>query len=63
MCFVLLAISTIPSPVLAQSEGDQPAADKTLSPYFFVQGDPNVDHLPLKDTKVEISISGVIADV
>jgi len=63
MCFVLLAISTMPSPVLAQSEGDQTAADKTLSPYFFVQGDPNVDHLPLKDTKVEISISGVIADV
>jgi Ca-activated chloride channel family protein len=63
MCCVLLAISTIPSPVLAQSEGNQTAADKTLSPYFFVQGDPNVDHLPLKDTKVEISISGVIADV
>src|SRR5262249_13831120 len=28
-----------------------------------VQGDPNIDQLPLKDTKVEISVSGVIADV
>jgi Ca-activated chloride channel family protein len=28
-----------------------------------VQGDPNVDHLPLKDTRVEIAVSGVIADV
>lgn len=37
--------------------------DKTLSPYFFVKGDPNLDHLPLKDTKVEIAVSGVIADV
>lgn len=37
--------------------------DKTLSPYFFVKGDPNVDHLPLKDTSVDISVSGVIADV
>lgn len=37
--------------------------DKTLSPYFFVKGDPKVDHLPLKDTSVEVSISGVIADV
>jgi Ca-activated chloride channel homolog len=37
--------------------------DKTLSPYFFVKGDPNVDRLPLKDTNVEVAISGVIADV
>jgi Ca-activated chloride channel family protein len=28
-----------------------------------VQGDPEVDHLPLKDTRVEIAVSGVIADV
>jgi len=37
--------------------------DKTLSPYFFVKGDPRVDQLPLKDTRVDIAISGVIADV
>jgi Ca-activated chloride channel family protein len=28
-----------------------------------VQGDPKVDHLPLKDTRVQINVSGVIADV
>src|SRR4051812_22017569 len=38
-------------------------SDKTLSPYFFVKGDPNVDRLPLKDTNVKINVSGVIADV
>jgi Ca-activated chloride channel family protein len=37
--------------------------DKTLAPYFVVKGDPTVDRLPLKDTKVEIAVSGVIADV
>ena len=38
--------------------------DKTLSPYFFVEnGDPSVDHLPLKETKADIHIAGVIADV
>jgi Ca-activated chloride channel family protein len=38
--------------------------DKTLSPYFFVEnGDPAVDRLPLKDTQIEVAISGVIADV
>src|SRR5215216_133421 len=41
----------------------QTPEDKTLAPYFVVQGDPSVDHLPLKDTSVELSVSGVIADV
>jgi len=41
----------------------QTQEDKTLAPYFVVQGDPSVDHLPLKDTQVEILVSGVIADV
>src|SRR5215218_1560494 len=41
----------------------QSTADRTLSPYFFVQGDPGVDRLPLKDTTVEVAVSGVIADV
>jgi Ca-activated chloride channel family protein len=37
---------------------------KTLSPYFFVEnGDPSVDHLPLKDTRVDVKVLGVIADV
>src|SRR5215217_6847229 len=54
---LLLALAAA-SPSQAQNRGD-----KTLSPYFFVQGDPAVDHLPLKDTRVEIDVSGVIADV
>jgi Ca-activated chloride channel homolog len=49
--------------VSAQSREDKTREDKTLSPYFFVQGDPSVDHLPLKDTRVQIDVSGVIADV
>ena len=58
VCFVLVAIA-----VFSHSDSAQTQKDKTLSPYFFVQGDPNVDHLPLKDTRVEIDVSGVIADV
>jgi Ca-activated chloride channel family protein len=47
--------------VCAQPEKD---ADKTLSPYFFVNSDdPEVDQLPLKSTSVKVDISGVIADV
>ena len=41
----------------------QTQEDKTLAPYFVVQGDPNIDQLPLKDTRVAITVSGVIADV
>jgi Ca-activated chloride channel family protein len=37
--------------------------NKSLSPYFYVDGDPRIDRLPLKDTKVEITVAGVIADV
>lgn len=55
---VLIAIAIACSTASAQTQDD-----KTLSPYFVVQGDPKVDHLPLKDTRVEISVSGVIADV
>ena len=37
---------------------------RTESPYFHVSdGDPAVDRLPLKSTRVEVRISGVIADV
>ncbi|HEX8116702.1 MAG TPA: VIT domain-containing protein, partial [Pyrinomonadaceae bacterium] len=54
---MLLALAAV-APCRAQAEDD-----KTLSPYFVVQGDPAVDRLPLKDTSVEINVSGVIADV
>jgi Ca-activated chloride channel family protein len=43
---------------------DSPSLDKTLSPYFFVEnGDAAVDRLPLKETKADVKIVGVIADV
>src|SRR5262249_46327655 len=62
LVLIALAIGSYSTSTRAQAD-EPPLADKTLSPYFFVQGDPSVDHLPLKDTKVDISISGVIADV
>ncbi|MBW1808803.1 MAG: VWA domain-containing protein [Deltaproteobacteria bacterium] len=38
--------------------------DKTLSPYFFVfSDDPETDRLPLKSTRADIQIAGVIANV
>jgi Ca-activated chloride channel homolog len=52
---------TVPKPTAATA--GESSADKTLSPYFFVKGDPNVDQLPLKNTRVDIAVSGVIADV
>jgi Ca-activated chloride channel family protein len=58
---VFLVLFTITSVSILTAA--QTPEDKTLAPYFFVQGDPNVDHLPLKDTRVEIAVSGVIADV
>ena len=57
VCVALAAASVVG----AYSQKSDP--DKTLSPYFFVKGDPSVDRLPLKDTNVEVAVSGVIADV
>lgn len=38
--------------------------DKTLSPYFVVKGgDASVDRFPLKETKADVHISGIVADV
>lgn len=59
LCLLLLVMTIASSAAVAQTEDDS----RTLSPYFFVKGDPDVDHLPLKDTRVEIAVSGVIADV
>ena len=56
----ILCLAVFPQ---AKQDSQNDNTDKTLSPYFFVKGDPNVDRLPLKDTSVEISVSGVIADV
>src|SRR5499433_4429379 len=63
LCLLLLVCAASTSCTSAQAQNPHPPEDKTLSPYFFVKGDPSVDHLPLKDTRVEISVSGVIADV
>jgi Ca-activated chloride channel family protein len=38
--------------------------DKTLSPYFWVKSDdPETDRLPLKATRAQVRIAGVIAEV
>ena len=52
-----------------QSDAGQPLRpgepiDRTLSPYFFVEGaDASVDRLPLKSTSAAVDITGVIARV
>jgi Ca-activated chloride channel family protein len=50
---------------LAPARAAQPADDdRTLSPYFAVQGaEAGVDALPLKSTRVDATVTGVIADV
>ncbi|HVY25257.1 MAG TPA: VIT and VWA domain-containing protein [Polyangiaceae bacterium] len=50
-----------PRAALASS---QETTDKTLSPYFVVEGaDPNVEAFPLESTKVDVQVTGVIAEV
>ena len=64
ICAAVIVAALLSLPTFPQESQTNPTdnSDKTLSPYFFVKGDPAVDHLPLKDTRVDIAISGVIAD-
>src|SRR5262245_17835375 len=63
-CGLVLVICVLLMPLEAAAQVDRPPADKTLSPFFFVEdGDPAIDRLPLKDTRVDVAITGVIADV
>jgi Ca-activated chloride channel homolog len=63
ICAALLGIFIVSSAASPQDQKEERQGDRTLSPYFFVKGDSNLDRLPLKDTNVEIAVSGVIADV
>jgi Ca-activated chloride channel family protein len=61
MIVAVVLFSLIPVSLPAQPVE---TADKTLSPYFFIQSDdPEIDQLPLKSTSADVDISGVIADV
>lgn len=53
------AITVAWSPAFADDAQASPAE----GPYFHVAGDPSVDRLPLKSTRVDARIAGVIADV
>jgi len=61
---IAVAVSVLLAPVTAGAQDGRPRADTTLSPYFFVEGgDPTIDRVPLKDTRVDVVVAGVIADV
>jgi Ca-activated chloride channel family protein len=65
-CALLISfvVATAPPVARAEAQDQPPPADKTLSPFFFVEGgDPTIDQLPLKSTSVDVAVTGVIADV
>ena len=62
----LVATWLLLTPLGARAQGTPGPADKTLSPYFLVEGgDPSIDRLPLKDTQVSVAVAvaGVVVDV
>ena len=60
---LLLALLLLTA-VARAAESPEPAADRTLSPYFFVEGgDSGLDRLPLLATSVQVDIAGVVAHV
>jgi len=59
---LVLSILTL-IPTLAYAEEASEGSEKSLSPYFLVNGEDSLDSFPLKSTSAEVSIVGVIADV
>ncbi|MDD3626591.1 MAG: VIT and VWA domain-containing protein, partial [bacterium] len=59
LIFLLTSISVFGKSV----EPPKEKAKDDTAPYFFVEGDPKVDHFPLLGTKVNVNIAGFIADV
>jgi Ca-activated chloride channel homolog len=48
----------------SEGYGKPGAPDKTLAPYFVVlSDDPKIDALPLKSTRADVKIAGVVAEV
>jgi Ca-activated chloride channel homolog len=61
--FLVLAATSLTMSLAVAAPADS-SAHRTLSPYFVVDGAaPGVDALPLKSTRVDIRVAGVIADV
>ncbi len=61
---LLAAFSWSALSVSGQAQPPGEHADRTLSPYFYIEGgDASVDHLPLKSTSAVVDITGVIARV
>lgn len=62
LTILIILTAAIAAVIIPVAAGCDMKADKTLSPYFFIEnGDPAVDRFPLKSTHVDVSISGVIA--
>lgn len=60
---IVLVLILAQSTVIYGDESGGEEEDVTLSPYFFIKNaDPAVDSLPLKETKVDTNINGVIAE-
>ena len=62
--FSFTALVFLLGAVAVSAQQDLSTADRTLSPFFFVDtDDPSVDQLPLKSVAAQVHIAGVIADV
>jgi len=65
MSLLLLVIfCAVAARPLSSGPDKAPGPDKTLSPYFLVKtDDPEKDLMPLKSTRADVKIAGVVAEV
>lgn len=62
--FILLGWVIIITASSVQATSESPKKSRTFSPYFWVEGDDSsIENFPLKNTAVDVAITGVIANV
>ncbi len=63
-CIFLALLILFGTSAVVYGETENQEEDKTLSPYFLVEGDDaSFDQFPLKETAVNVNINGTIADI
>jgi Ca-activated chloride channel homolog len=63
-CVLSYLVALVAIPAVAAADPKQPEPDKTLSPYFEIEGgDARIEAMPLESTHADVHIAGVISDV
>ncbi len=60
---IVISMLILANTVFAKTQKPNPIEEERTGPYFLVEGDKDVEGFPLLETKVNVNIAGVIAEI